>query len=87
MNQDNTTRPGRRTMLQAGLVVLATGLSGRAAAQQKIAQNLVQYQPTPKNGQQCDQCMQFEAPSSCKVVDGKIAPAGWCAAFAAKPKT
>jgi hypothetical protein len=76
----------RRTALQAGLIMVAAGVSGRAAAQQKIAQNLVQYQTTPKNGAQCDQCLQWSPPDACKVVDGKILPTGWCAAFAPKPK-
>ncbi len=75
----------RRTLLQAGIVaVAASSIAGRAAAQQKIAQNLVQYQTTPKGDQECDKCAQFIAPSSCKVVDGKISPKGYCVAFAPK---
>ena len=76
----------RRSVIKFGLVVLAAGVVGETAAQQKIAQNLVQYQETPKNGQKCADCLQFEAPDKCKVVDGKISPNGWCAAFVAKPK-
>ena len=57
-----------------------------AGAQQKIAPKLVQYQLTPKNNQKCSICLHFVAPDSCKIVDGKIAPDGWCALFAPKPK-
>ena len=48
--------------------------------------------PTPGGGlsiavvQECDGCLHFVAPSSCKMVDGKINPKGWCALFAPKPK-
>jgi hypothetical protein len=78
--------PARRRLLQAGVVAIVAGIGSRASAQQKIAPNLVQYQDKPKNGQQCDGCLQFEAPASCKIVEGKISPSGWCAAFSPKSK-
>ncbi len=53
-------------------------------AQEKIAQNLVQYQNQPKNGQKCSTCVNFEAPNACKIVAGTINPEGWCIAFAPK---
>ena len=74
----------RRTMLKASLAVIPLGLSGKAPAQAKIAQNLVQYQEQPKGDAECDKCAQFVAPGSCKVVEGKINPKGWCVAFAPK---
>ncbi len=86
MGKHNESPISRRVVLQAGLVAVVAGLSGRAAAQQKIAQKLVQYQDKPKDGHQCDGCLQFEPPNACKVVEGKISPTGWCAAFAPKPK-
>jgi hypothetical protein len=55
-------------------------------AQQKMAPKLVQYQTTPKNKQQCSTCLHFVAPDSCKMVEGKILPAGWCSLYAPKPK-
>ena len=76
----------RRAMMKLGIAALAVGVTAESAAQQKIAQNLVQYQATPKNGQKCGDCLQFEAPDKCKVVDGKISPNGWCVAFVVKPK-
>lgn len=75
---------GRRALLKATLVAIPVGLSGRAAAQSKIAQNMVQYQNEPKGDAECDKCVQFVAPGSCKVVDGKISPKGWCVAYAPK---
>ena len=78
---------------------LGTGLAGvpaaaaaaalwpaQARAQQKMAQKLVQYQDKPKNDQKCSDCLHFVPPDSCKMVEGKIKPEGWCALFAPKPK-
>src|SRR5262245_47624011 len=82
----------RRMLLEAGLraVPLAAAAlalhSTRSAAQQKMAPKLVQYQDTPKNNQKCSDCLHFVAPESCKLVEGKIKPNGWCALFAPKPK-
>ena len=76
----------RRAVLGAGLAALAAGLAGRAEAQQKATQQMVQYQQTPKNNQECDGCLHFEPPTSCKMVAGKINPKGWCALYAPKPK-
>jgi hypothetical protein len=75
----------RRTLLQMAVALLAA-IPRRAAAQQKIAQKLVQYQEKPKRPQECDNCLHFVAPSSCKMVEGKINPKGWCSLFAPKPK-
>jgi hypothetical protein len=44
----------------------------------------VAYQPSPKDGHQCDGCMLFQAPEACQVVDGKISPSGWCKLWAKK---
>lgn len=80
----------RRAILQAGLAVAAGGagaaiLAREAAAQQKLAKNLIMYQDTPKDGQRCDQCTHWQPPNACAIVEGPINPAGWCGAFA--PKT
>ncbi|HVC56272.1 MAG TPA: hypothetical protein VND95_09975 [Stellaceae bacterium] len=47
-------------------------------AQAKIAQKLVGYQTTPKDGHDCTGCKLFEPPAACKSVDGVINPKGWC---------
>ena len=80
----------RRSLLKTGLaaiggVVAASGAIAQSKlAQDKIAQNLVQYQTTPKDGQKCSTCVNFEAPNTCKIVAGTISPEGWCIAFAPK---
>ena len=87
----------RRSVLGAGVAVMAGGLAAAARAQgaagqqllaqaaQKIAQSAVQYQTTPnKDGQKCSTCVNFEAPSSCKIIAGTISPDGWCIAYAPK---
>ncbi len=87
MTQQSDSQISRRAVLKCGLsgiVVAVTGVAARAAAQQKIAQSAVQYQATPKDGKECDMCLQFVAPNSCKVVDGTINPKGYCVAFTPK---
>ncbi len=85
VTNETNSKVSRRIVLRAGVFGAAAALAGRAAAQQKIAQPAVLYQATPKGDQECDKCVQFEAPSGCKVVAGTISPKGWCVAYAAKP--
>jgi hypothetical protein len=69
-----------------GAAMLATSASlNQAAAQTKVTQKAVKYQDTPKGALRCDNCTQFEAPSSCKTVEGSISPAGWCMVYVKKP--
>lgn len=88
MTSNNETAR-RRSVLQAGLGLIAAGAATRAmtapaAAQEKLAQDLVQYQKTPKDGQQCDACVNWVAPNACNIVAGTIVPTGYCVAFAPK---
>ena len=62
--------------------VIGTSTPAQAA---KAPQKVVKYQDTPKGEQRCDNCALFEAPSSCKTVDGTISPEGWCMVYAKKP--
>jgi hypothetical protein len=66
--------------------VAALGVPRRARAQVKAAKKIVKYQEKPNGAQECDKCLHFEPPSSCKLVEGKINPKGWCSLFAPKPK-
>jgi hypothetical protein len=61
--------------------VIGSSTSAQAA---KVSQKIVKYQDTPKGEQRCDNCVQFEAPSSCKTVDGTVAAQGWCTVYAKK---
>lgn len=80
----------RRTVLY-GAALLAGGGAGVAAfpamAQTKMSQKLAQYQRMPKGNARCNVCTQWQAPSSCKVVQGAIDPSGWCNLYAAKPNS
>jgi hypothetical protein len=82
MTSENTKKSiGRRSFLGvAGSTLVAAALVGaqEAAAQAKVSQKSVAYQPTPKGDQRCDNCRLFEAPDGCKNVQGPIAPQGWC---------
>jgi hypothetical protein len=87
MTDDTGFGPSRRAVLWTGLVALAVSLvPRRTAAQPKIAPKLVKYQEKPKGPQECDNCLHFVAPASCKMVEGKINPKGWCQLYAPKPK-
>jgi len=79
----------RRLVLKS-TVVLAGGacagaLASRTMAQQKASKDAMKYQDKPNGQQQCSNCLQFIAPDSCKVVDGKISPNGYCIAWVKKP--
>ena len=78
----------RKLALTAGgAAIFATNMTeNRAAADQtKMAQKAVAYQDSPQGMQSCGNCMQFEPPASCKVVDGNISPGGWCKIYVKKP--
>ena len=64
----------------------ATAVIGTSATAQpaKVSQKIVKYQDTPKGEQRCDNCELFEAPSSCKNVDGTVAAQGWCTVYRKK---
>jgi hypothetical protein len=76
----------RRQMLRASLAAVGgvVAVTAAASAQEKIDPKMVQYQTTPKDGNKCSTCVNFEAPSTCKIVSGTIDPNGWCIAFAPK---
>ncbi len=73
----------RRALLRnAALIGGATALGSAAIAPRAhaagIPKGAVQYQDTPHGDERCGNCLQFIPPSSCKVVEGKISPDGWC---------
>ena len=83
---DRTVKTSRRGMMKVGFGLAAAAgfaAAGTARAQdQKIEQSLVQYQEMPKDGAECDKCVNWMAPNACKIVAGTINPKGWCVAFA-----
>lgn len=68
---------------------LAT-LQTETEAASKSAKSAVQYVDKSPNGKLCSQCRFFQAGKSkdakgnCQIVDGDIAPGGYCVAWAAK---
>ncbi|MEP7187341.1 MAG: high-potential iron-sulfur protein [Rhodanobacter sp.] len=89
----------RRTLLRNGITlaavgaVAATGLlktSPARAQAAKVSQAVAMYQPKPHGADQCDNCIHFipgKTPTdagTCKVVEGSVAPAGWCVMYARK---
>jgi hypothetical protein len=59
--------------------------SAAPATAKKLSQMSVQYQAQPKGEQKCGQCANFIAESnSCKLVDGRISPEGWCSLWTKK---
>ena len=83
----NDNRLSRRRFLYTaatgGAVIGAALMTSPANA--KVPPTAVNYQPTPKGKARCDSCVNWEAPSSCKFVDGKISPSGWCSLY--RPKS
>lgn len=57
---------------------LAAGSILAINAHAKQSKKVANYQESPKNGEKCSECTYFEKPDSCKVVEGTIAPEGWC---------
>jgi hypothetical protein len=81
----NTSGVSRRTVLFAAAGAAPLLALTSREAQAKLAPTAVKYQTTPKDGHQCDGCVQFVAPNSCKLVDGEISPTGWCLLWVKKP--
>lgn len=74
----------KRSLLRAAWLGVAGLLSLplRAVAADKSSKQQAEYQDSPKGIQMCATCTLFDAPHSCKVVDGDISPNGWCKLYA-----
>lgn len=70
---------GAALALGGGATVLTSSM-----AWAKVEQKAAMYQDKPKDGKMCSGCAQFQAPNACTVVDGTIAPEGWCQFYVAK---
>lgn len=57
---------------------------GGGSSAGKMTQAAARYQSKPNANQKCSNCANFIAPGSCKVVDGKVSPNGWCIVYAPK---
>jgi hypothetical protein len=74
----------RTLSASAPIALMFAAISRPAAAAGSVPQSAAGYQATPNGDKRCDGCAHFEAPASCKVVAGTIAPSGWCKLYAAK---
>ena len=75
----------RATLFAAGGALVGSGLvAGAASAATKLSEKTVNYQNGPKGKARCDNCIQWQPASSCKLVDGNISPSGWCNIYAPK---
>lgn len=76
----------RRALLRAALAagcMLCLPQVGRAQSG-KVSKTQAKYQDKSKGNQNCSKCLHFVADNTCKVVEGKVSPQGWCQLWAAK---
>jgi hypothetical protein len=98
MNSDNRnmTRGNALQALAIGPLAIAVAFAAvreadataGATKEGTIAPSAVQYQSTPKNGQQCSTCKFYintkkskTANGGCTQVSGPIGPKAWCAVY------
>jgi hypothetical protein len=82
---EKRTEMSRRKAMRAVVATISAGLLLRispAAAAEKMTRQQAEYQDTPKDIYSCATCTLFEAPNTCKVVEGEVSRDGWCKAFA-----
>jgi len=82
-----TSSVSRRKLLHGTLIVAAGAAVADALpahADSKTSQSDAGYKSSPNGADHCELCMQFQPPSSCKIVDGSVSPQGWCKLFAHK---
>lgn len=94
-NAGKLVDPARRRQLRgaaawAAVAALPFASLGALAASRASKQD-VQYQDTPKNGQQCDGCIHYQPENSgqsgvgrCAVVAGQVSAQAYCIAYSAK---
>jgi len=91
--EDTSNKAGntRRDVLKLGAYALgAVGAlslaasSAEAQVAKKAAQSAAGYQAASSDGKHCSACQHFQAPSSCRIVEGTISPNGSCKLFSKK---
>jgi len=71
-------RKSRRSFIKY-MSVLGLASFYSAPLYAKTAQEVVEYQATPKDGNTCKSCLHFiPETNECKTVEGNIDPEGWC---------
>ncbi len=84
---DNNSISRRNLLLTAAVAAPSAALMGMAAKAAQVTQASVNYQNSSKDGHSCSNCKLFVAPSSCKIVAGKVSPGGWCELWNDRPGT
>ncbi len=80
----------RRSLLKSAVVLAGAATCASLAAnkeawaQAKASKAAMKYQDQPNKDQKCSNCLQFVEPDSCKVVEAKISPNGYCIAWVKK---
>jgi hypothetical protein len=79
----------RRRILWGGAFAAAASAAAiipaqARAAQKKMTQAAVNYQPRPKSGAYCLHCAVFQEPNACALVEGDVSRNGWCTLFTPK---
>lgn len=86
---DEKQRLSRRDVLRAAVLLAGTSLAaamGDAAHAQpkKASKDAMKYQDKPNGDKQCSNCLHFQPPAGCAIVEGTVAPQGYCIAWAKK---
>jgi hypothetical protein len=80
----------RRAMVRAAAFLAGSSLASfvpgqMARAQQpKASKSAMKYQDSPSGDKQCSNCTHFQPPSGCAIVEGSVAPQGYCIAWVKK---
>ncbi len=86
---DNEQRISRRTLLRAAVLLAGTPLAATMgnpayAQQKKASKEAMKYQDKPNGDKECSNCLHFQPPASCAIVEGAVAPQGYCIAWVKK---
>jgi hypothetical protein len=86
MNSMQQGMHSRRALIRKAAYAIGGIAAALAAspAQAKMSQKVAEYQASPKDGQSCANCALYRAPASCTLIDGNVAPTGWCRFYARK---
>lgn len=77
----------RKLLLSVAVAAPSAALVCMTAEAAQVSQASVKYQNSPKDGHSCSNCKLFAAPSSCKIVAGKVSRGGWCELWNDRPGT
>jgi hypothetical protein len=89
-DNNNEVALSRRRLLRAGVcaagaaALIGVGSTAATAQVKKASHKDAGYQESPSGGKSCSNCRQFQAPSSCSVVEGPISGNGYCRLYAKK---